>query len=1180
MMAVLSKYISTGNTDLFSSSFSFFLLQSHIFLYMSRVLDLGEEILLHTVTVESHRRYPKSSQALAYTSQSYSRIVGYEYFGPSLHRSVGESLKMSREHQVVSASSFASNSEDSPTLTGFHTNISSLSGSWLSKEESNPKAEGLPKGNSEGTIPRAEDTRKTVWGKRSLAYVTILIASVDEQGSTTYISAVEFDQAGKRIPGVKIVLQIPRRVEVYHASLSRPGPRGEQIVCTTERVEVPTVAEDDFDIISPTTANQVREQWDEQQKETKRTKGIRTPWQCCGGKEETVDKVHVFIPVDEPTTPSSKTRRAREDDGATVIPLDDDENKEQTGGVTHALLTELMTEKNGNVGDDKPQHPPPPVSTKRDQLLKVANQYKFQLQLYGCLGKAENSFIMIPQNRRHGAMLALHGPSYPVAYFIRTLSSDPIGLLVVNENTPNSGVDVLEVEYDTKSRCLSATKFSSLVEMCCWHSFDPVKQRIAFFVVDRTFLTIRILQFNGYPQKKRETIFGAQFPRKSVINPAIGVVPMEHHFGSGNCTWSTSLHCVLLPIRYESDQEELALCHQVLPEVGDSMGIVLCFIVLLRNFLSEVTVKIELPTPLTPEENFRVAFFFSRGLIVVFLPGVFIHFVDVAHLEQLPTNLFTVWLLNTETCFTAADVVLARRCHFVTLPLPNCNLLFVPSSMVMVAPDICRRGLWSWIIEQSRGFYRSSSFLLCRAAHVACGHFPVRWNIDVGSGVEKRKKIETANFDSWLMEKICSPLKTEMHVWPSEFIASVISNAAYSLTRYLVRGSCNPYWTCLPFSPAGMDGADEELEFTKQSPCETTIPQQPYSSAKVHGRTLVPREISEIHRNVFSKPFGVPLSGEYESFVIPTKKASVLVTKPPHDNLLTDDEALRTPCDSVDSRLWMHLKKFCHLTPRDFWMPQSILPMERSVSSRFQCFFLAGAPVVVGNRLSGFDTNFPCSMKSISTLLMDRNVPAGHAQQLGFRFLGAISNYVNQVETAITTNGETHRPEKLLLLAQNFIVALSMLNLDSSPMDALNNLIIRLSFSILPPISLLHTARSHLLPMIFSSNDLVRVGTFNNGSNLCRLPSESFSATVSPIAITVHSTSRAPAHRSILAATSVHQSSSSIVSCPVSSTCRGMSWPQRCWTLILLVLAASFINLFPLNPNIREIILPIYCGEI
>ncbi|EKG07984.1 hypothetical protein TCSYLVIO_000877 [Trypanosoma cruzi] len=136
--------------------------------------------------------------------------------------------------------------------------------------------------------------------------------------------------------------------------------------------------------------------------------------------------------------------------------------------------------------------------------------------------------------------------------------------------------------------------------------------------------------------------------------------------------------------------------------------VILCMITALRNQVDAVKVTI----PLTYEErcrvtyDTRVTFLFMKGMIVIYLPGVFVHYVDLHHKDTPPRYLFGVQLnhpasLRREALFTMINTnvtATSAPTPLVTyLPVPFGHWLYVPGTAMLFEVSLHPSAVWEFI---------------------------------------------------------------------------------------------------------------------------------------------------------------------------------------------------------------------------------------------------------------------------------------------------------------------------------------------------------------------------------------------------------------------------------------------------------------------------------------------------
>ncbi|CUI14346.1 Hypothetical protein, putative, partial [Bodo saltans] len=208
-----------------------------------------------------------------------------------------------------------------------------------------------------------------------------------------------------------------------------------------------------------------------------------------------------------------------------------------------------------------------------------------------------------------------------------------------------SGLQFKEIAFKKGKLEVKSVLEWNLAQMQLFHHWDPFTQRLTY-LIDRPPDDLRIVRFFGHPEERRcEFNYVSRMKR-----PLYPGRPRALPWCTATSSNNASFHYTILPIRYEDDHD-YAVCRQYIPTQdvlgggasSRQVGKVICEITLLRNLFDRVDVDIELERPV-PVQHCRVAFLFVHGMIAIYLPGVFVHYVDVHHKDLEPRYLFGVSL--------------------------------------------------------------------------------------------------------------------------------------------------------------------------------------------------------------------------------------------------------------------------------------------------------------------------------------------------------------------------------------------------------------------------------------------------------------------------------------------------------------------------------------------------------
>lgn len=236
-----------------------------------------------------------------------------------------------------------------------------------------------------------------------------------------------------------------------------------------------------------------------------------------------------------------------------------------------------------------------------------------------------------------------------VGYMIRSEASKSSTYWLRACDHSLSGLQIKELHYNRKKGCIEVRGLLewNLAQNQLWHQWDPFTQRVYFWAA-LPYYKLRVVRICGHPEKRR-----CDFEQNigKLKYPLFTGRPLSTPWGTANCTSCVNYHITVVPIRYECDAEDLAMCRQLLPSATTAatpdtfLGKVICTITLLRNFIDQIEVQIDMETPISmSDHNYRVSFLFVNGMIAIYLPNVFVHYVDVSHKEVAPKYLFGVSL--------------------------------------------------------------------------------------------------------------------------------------------------------------------------------------------------------------------------------------------------------------------------------------------------------------------------------------------------------------------------------------------------------------------------------------------------------------------------------------------------------------------------------------------------------
>lgn len=477
-----------------------------------------------------------------------------------------------------------------------------------------------------------------------------------------------------------------------------------------------------------------------------------------------------------------------------------------------------------------------------------SNQHEHQLWLH-VVGTDEWKEMTVRDPLLPGAAPSAIRSEYQCqsGYMLRRKSpKDNIFWLRACDYTAN-GLQIKEIIFNKKGKMEVRSVLEwNLAQMQLFHHWDPFTQRLTY-LIDRPPDDLRIVKFFGHPEHRR-CEFNYVSRMKRSLYPGR---PRELPWCTATSSNNSSYHKTILPIRYECEDNDYAVCRQHLPPPDGSvktLARIFCEITLLRNMFDRVEVHIELERPV-PLQHGRVAFLFVHGLIAIYLPGVFVHYVDVHHKDIEPRYLFGVslkgvWSLPVSprngaprgtSPSTAHGMSLGTNASsgsgnsnrsplgshcvpnsasrdVVALPIPGGNWIAVPNTIHVHHVSLTKAKLWEYIADRLTSLScthqlsspcgpREESLILQHALHVVTAHFQF-------DGSSSRCSSSNSLFQSGPMsaptageDHFAFHLKEVFrHHWREvkpAFFTQLLLGEAYRATRALAKANGNPYYQFL-----------------------------------------------------------------------------------------------------------------------------------------------------------------------------------------------------------------------------------------------------------------------------------------------------------------------------------------------------------------------------------------------
>lgn len=416
-----------------------------------------------------------------------------------------------------------------------------------------------------------------------------------------------------------------------------------------------------------------------------------------------------------------------------------------------------------------------------------------------------------------------------------------------------SGLQIKEVVFRRNKLEVKSVLEWNLAQMQLFHHWDPFTQRLTY-LIDRPPDDLRVVRFFGHPEERRcEFNYVSRMKR-----PLFPGRPRALPWCTATSSNNASYHVTMLPIRYECEEYDYALCRQHMPtppEIGSPgkhVAKIWCEVTLLRNLFDRVEVEIELERPVSAH-HCRVAFLFVHGMIAVYLAGVCVHFIDVHHKDLEPRYLFGVSLkgasslpesprniaratssslhnappgtsLATNTSSGSGNSGLsplgstfvqgAAHRDVVVLPIPSGNWIATPDAICIRHVGISKFAIWEYIADRLVSLGCVSSPLACsmardecmmlnNAMHVVTAHFHFESNSSRMSaagqttGPSLSAPISGSAGEEYFANNLRDVLDEHWREIKPSFFTQLLLGEAYRATRTLSKAMGNPYYLFL-----------------------------------------------------------------------------------------------------------------------------------------------------------------------------------------------------------------------------------------------------------------------------------------------------------------------------------------------------------------------------------------------
>lgn len=426
------------------------------------------------------------------------------------------------------------------------------------------------------------------------------------------------------------------------------------------------------------------------------------------------------------------------------------------------------------------QYSSSPELASRSRLSEV----EFQPNSFCCLaGK------LMPVSSRHYS-------TYTAAY---CCPQSPGNSLFAIQARDFHSVRVLKVVRNQQQKTFEISAAKALVTDLVWHQWDPFTRLFSCAAVQQGERDPIIRVYEFPPGKKEAIVFQLHEGRNKFDcrGNHLSFMGQPEPWGAANCTPNSHINMALLPIMYECEKKDYALCQQIIPKAKEIRDI--CISITLTRVLRihEVTLTLEESIPV---EQARVTFLFKYGMILCLIPGMVVHFIDVHHRDQPPQSLFTV-------------PYPFRQLRVVHLPVPFFSLLLVPNTLQVFSVELSQESLWGCICQQLEACSENNSLgaghketeeVLCRALHCATTHF-----------IDKEKAQKKFNgTPTFLKRIICKDFRLAT---PRVLQASLLGDA-YLRARSICKARKIEFWSVLPMSVDPI----LDISLSAHSPCQAS----------------------------------------------------------------------------------------------------------------------------------------------------------------------------------------------------------------------------------------------------------------------------------------------------------------------------------------------------------------------
>lgn len=305
-----------------------------------------------------------------------------------------------------------------------------------------------------------------------------------------------------------------------------------------------------------------------------------------------------------------------------------------------------------------------------------SGEWEYVHSVVSTLDSAECALKLPKENER--------GQKPTFGYFLPNGTPTVKSLLRVCDTESIEILKLIEKKEKGKA-CIKVDGIDKVVANAMWHQWDPFSGYFSMLFRINGQPHIRVLDYaaGGMQQVQMPVLLHlSPQPPKTVLPPFF----CPH--GSMDSRW----HIRMLPIFHEGSQNErnYAFCQQIISPNRSQIEV---SIALLRTLRS-----INLTIPLINDEeavrdleDLRVSFMFLHGMIAVVLPGVFVHYIDVARKDHPPQ-----YLMSAKCTIKGGPKAL-----FSTLPIRHrVELVFRPGTLEVYTPEIDRAAFLDWIALQ------------------------------------------------------------------------------------------------------------------------------------------------------------------------------------------------------------------------------------------------------------------------------------------------------------------------------------------------------------------------------------------------------------------------------------------------------------------------------------------------